>query len=156
MPTSATAATPVDKQLTGDGPNNPQRHLNLQHRAVHTASTPSTNAVPATSDSSASSGAPTANDPPDGSDQAAPAPTAETPSPSSTSSRRLCPNLSKPDHVVTASHTTTVDSTIARGVLASPELSLSIPFALPSFALASVRPPLSYKNSSDSADDRAK
>jgi len=45
---------------------------------------------------------------------------------------------------------------IAKGILASPELSLSIPFALPSFTLASVRPPLSYKNPGDSADDRAK
>ena len=44
----------------------------------------------------------------------------------------------------------------AKGGLASPSLSLSIPFALPSFTLASVRPPLSYKNPGDSADDRGK
>ena len=59
----------------------------------------------------ANSGAPTANDPADASAPAAPAPAAETPSPSPTSSRSPWPNLSTPDHVVTASHTTSADST---------------------------------------------
>ena len=45
------------------------------------ASTPSTNAATADSDSPANNGAPTANDPPDASDPAAPAPPAATPSP---------------------------------------------------------------------------
>ena len=53
-----------------------------------------------------------ANDPAEASAPAALAPAAEIPSPSPTSSRRLWPNLSTPDHVVTASHATTMDSTV--------------------------------------------
>ncbi len=41
-------------------------------------------------------------------------PAVETPSSSPTLSRRPCPNLTTPDHVVTASHTTSVDSAPTR------------------------------------------
>jgi len=54
--------------------------------------------------SPATKGAPTANDPPD-------APACGDPIIIPTSPRRSCPNLPTPDHVVTASHTTTLDST---------------------------------------------
>ncbi len=62
----------------------------------------STSATTAANASSASSGAQTANDPADVSTSAAAAPTAARPSPSPTWSRRPCPNLTTPYHVVTA------------------------------------------------------
>ena len=69
------------------------------------------NAAGADNDSSASSGAQTVNDPPAASDQAPNAPPVATPSPSPTSRAAHELTCQTPGHVVTPSHTTSVDST---------------------------------------------
>ena len=69
------------------------------------------NAATADSDSLASSGAQTANDPPGASDQAPNVHPVAIPSPSQTSRAAHELTCQTPDHVVTPSHTTSVDST---------------------------------------------
>ncbi len=117
-PTNASAAPRADNRPTaGASPRRSPHHRRCQRAVPDVSSTASTNATTAANASPASNGARTANDPATASTTADPAPAAARQSPSPTCSRRLCPNLTTPDHVVTASHTTSEDSTRSYVVL---------------------------------------